>query len=385
MAIIDVVKWNAIDDLYAWKYPSEELSTWTQLIVSESQEAVLLKGGEMIGPFPPGRHALSTENIPLLSKLINIPFGGRSPFSAEVWFVNKAIPLDVKWGTSDAMQILDPVYQIMLPVRANGQYGVQIENSRKFLSKLVGTMPSFDREKLVAYFRGLIVTRAKDAIAKAILEQNVSILQISSRLNQISDSLKMQLAGEFGEFGLKAISFFVNSISTPEDDPAVQKLKSALAKRAEMNIVGYSYQQERSFDVMQSAAQNEGNAAGASLMGAGIGLGMGAAVGGALNQSMGGVVQNMQAGNAPMPQMTCPRCNLPNPAGTRFCSGCGNALAQQPAPPPLMPCPKCGLAAPRGTKFCSGCGQPLVVACTQCGQELADNAHFCGNCGQPRG
>ncbi|MDO9233585.1 MAG: SPFH domain-containing protein [Methylotenera sp.] len=379
MAIIDIVKWNASDDLYAWKFPSEELSTWTQLIVSESQEAVLLKGGQMLGPFGPGRHTLSTENIPLLTSLFSLPFGGRSPFTAEVWFVNKAIPLDVKWGTAEPMQVLDPLYQVMLPVRANGQYGVQIEDTKRFLIKLVGTMSAFDREKLVSYFRGVIVTKAKDAIAKIILQQNVSILKVASRLNEISESLKQQLTPDLEEFGLKVVNFYVSSISTPEDDPAVQKMKAALAKRAEMNIVGFTYQQERQFDVLQTAAGNEGQA-NSTLMGAGMGLGMGVAMGNALNQSMGSAAQNIQTATA---SIACPKCNVQNPAGARFCTGCGNQFNAPPQAPTIK-CGKCNAESPQGAKFCSGCGQKLAAFCIKCGQELMPDSKFCANCGQPQ-
>ena len=378
MAIIDVVKWNATDSIYAWKFPNEELSTWTQLIVSESQEAVLVKEGQMIGPFGPGRHTLSTENVPLLSSLFKLPFGGRSPFTAEVWFVNKAIPLDVKWGTSEPIQVLDPLYQVMLPVRANGQYGVQIDDSKKFLIKLVGTMPSFDRDKLVSYFRGVIVTRAKDAIANIIVAQNVSILQIATRLNAISDSLKSELAPDLADFGLKIVNFFVSSVSTPEDDPAVQKMKAALAKRAEMNIVGFNYQQERQFDVMQAAAANEGGAINPAL-GAGIGLGMGVAMGGTMHQAITGVAQqSMQpAQNAGL----CNKCNTSYPTGSRFCPACGNPAATSAAPQTIR-CGKCGTELPQGSKFCSGCGQKQGGYCGGCGQEVAGGAKFCGHCGQ---
>lgn len=380
MAIIDVVKWNADDTLYAWKFPHEELSTWTQLIVSESQEAVLLKGGQMIGPFGPGRHTLSTENIPLLSSLFKLPFGGRSPFTAEVWFINKAIPLDVKWGTAEPVQVLDPLYQVMLPVRANGQYGVQIQDSRKFLTKLVGTMPSFDRDKLVSYFRGVIVTRAKDAIANVIGTQNVSILQIATKLNIISDSLKAELAPDLSEFGLRIINFFVSSISTPEDDPAVQKMKTALAKRAEMNIVGFSYQQERQFDVMQAAASNEGGAIN-PVLGAGIGMGMGVAMGGAMGQTMSGVAQqSMQPFSG---AVSCKKCNTSYPTDSRFCPGCGNPVATT-AVAPAIPCGRCGASLPQGVRFCSECGEKQDKHCGKCGQEVANGAKFCGHCGHPQ-
>lgn len=91
MAVIEVVKYNGAPDVFAWKYPSEELGTWTQLIVNESQEAVLYKGGKALDVFPSGRHTLSTQNIPLLNHIINLPFGKRSPFTAEVWYVNKLL------------------------------------------------------------------------------------------------------------------------------------------------------------------------------------------------------------------------------------------------------------------------------------------------------
>ena len=102
MALIDVVKWDAAGDELMWKFPNSELSTMTQLIVHESQWAMLYKDGQRLDTFGAGRHTLSTNNLPLLNKLVNLPFGGQSPFKAEVWFVNKAIPLDLNrvewWG-----------------------------------------------------------------------------------------------------------------------------------------------------------------------------------------------------------------------------------------------------------------------------------------------
>src|ERR1700676_3160425 len=99
MAKLDLVKWDAQSDAsVVWKCPSQELSTWTQLIVNESQEAFLVRGGVYEGPFGAGRHTLSTENVPVIRSLFGLPFGGRSPFTAEVWYVNKATNLNVKWG-----------------------------------------------------------------------------------------------------------------------------------------------------------------------------------------------------------------------------------------------------------------------------------------------
>lgn len=376
MAIIDVVRWDAPDSVYAYKYPSNELSTWTQLIVAESQEAVLLKEGQMIGPFTAGRYTLDTDNVPLLTSLFKLPLGGKSPFTASVWFVNRTQPLDVRWGTADPVQVQDPRYAIMLPVRAYGQYGVQVDDTRKFLTKLVGTMGSFDRDQLVSYFRGIILTLAKDAIANYIVRRKISVLEISANLKELSGELQAAIEPEMAEFGLKLIRFTVNSISVPEDDPAVARLKEALAQKASYDILGTNIQQQRSFDVMQDAASNQG-AAVAAPMGAGMGLGMGVAIGQGMGQAMGGVAQTVQPAG-----LVCPGCHAANPPGTSFCAACGTRLA--PAPVAAGgPCRQCGKALPAGAKFCPDCGTKTVAFCSKCGTELAPGAKFCPNCGTP--
>jgi len=297
MALVDVVQWNAPRGVYAVKHPQKDLGTWTQLIVQETQEAMLMKEGRYFGPFPPGRHTLDTKNFPLLEKFMRIPFGGKTPFTAEVWFVNKATALDVKWGTATPMQLKDPTYNIMLPVRSFGQFGIKVGDTKKFLEKLVGTLPAFTEDSLVSYFRGVVLARAKDLIAEHILHQKISILEISAYLSDVSDLLEGHLGQEFEEYGLELQKFRVISISTPEDDPAVVRLKDALAKKAEMDIIGFNYQQERSFEVMQAAAANEGASSG--VMGAGMGAGMGIGMGAAMGGQMGGMMGQMNTSTPP--------------------------------------------------------------------------------------
>lgn len=274
MAVVEVVKYNGTPDVFAWKYPSEELGTWTQLIVNESQEAVLFKGGKALDVFGSGRHTLETANIPFLSKVINLPFGGRSPFTAEVWYINKVHSLDIKWGTATPIQLQDPKYGIFAPVRSFGQFGIKIEDSKKFLVKLVGTLATFDKQSLLKYFRGLYVTKVKDTISSYLVHKQISLLEINAYLDELSTYMKERIEPTMNDYGISLVNFFVNDINIPEDDSAVKKLKDALAKRAEMNIVGYSYQQERSFDTLEGAATNPGSAS-SGLMGAGMGLGMG--------------------------------------------------------------------------------------------------------------
>jgi len=385
MAIVDRLKWNAADDVYAWKYPSEELSTWTQLIVNESQEAILIKEGQMIGPFGPGRHTLDTKNYPYLSELFKLPFGKKTPFTAEVWFVNKAIPLDVKWGTSDPIQLQDPKYNIMVPVRAFGQYGVQIEDSRKFVTKLVGTMPEFNRQQMVSYFRSIMVQQAKTSISKEFIRNKISILEISAHLDEIAAGLQSSLATVLSEFGVKLIKFNISSINAPDDDPAIMRLKDALAKKAEMDIVGYNYQQERSFDTMETAAGNEGTA-NSGLMGAGIGMGMGLGVGGSMGSAMGQMGQQLDGMSSDQGK-PCPKCQQMVGSNIKFCGKCGyqidsSGVTNPTASSETFPCDKCGCEIIKGAKFCPNCSDP-VFACPECGADNPEDAAECKSCNAP--
>lgn len=385
MAVIDLVKWDGNPSILAWKFPSQELSTWTQLIVNESQEAYLVKGGVYQGPFGAGRHTLSTENIPLLRTLIGIPFGGKSPFTAEVWYVNRASNLDVKWGTPDPIQLQDPKYQLMVPVRAFGQYGIRIIDAKKFLLKLVGTLPSFDVATLSDYFKGVFTTKIKSGIANVIIKNGVSVLEISTQLEILSDMLKESLAPAMEEYGVGLAQFNIHSINVPEDDSAVITLKAALAKRTEMGLLGFNYQQERSFDVLQTAAGNEGTAG--NIMGAGMGMGMGMAIGGSMGGAFAQVTPQMQTNMtqpaAIPPQIVCAKCNASNVQGTQFCSSCGNALAgaTNEVKQPTVTCDKCNTIIPKGSRFCPNCADP-VNACPACGEDNPTEAIQCRRCGK---
>ncbi|MCI8348732.1 MAG: SPFH domain-containing protein [Firmicutes bacterium] len=405
MAIVEVVKYSGNPNVFAWKYPNEELGTWTQLIVNESQEAVLFKGGKALDVFQSGKHTLDTENIPILNKIINLPFGGRSPFSAEVWYINKVNSLDIKWGTSSPIQLQDPKYSIFVPVRAFGQFGIRIDDSKKFLVKLVGTLPMFDQESIVKYFKGIYLTKVKDVISSYLIHKKISIMEINAYINELSLYIQEKVGPIFDEYGIKLINFYVNDISVPEDDSAVKKLKDALAKRAEMEILGYNYQQERSFDTLEGAAKNSGSSA--NIMGAGIGLGMGVNMGSAFGNQFGGIVKNIDidAQNG----KPCPECGAMVPAGKRFCPDCGCEMKNKEenvdnssvicsncgtkykktmkfcpeCGDKYNPCPKCGKDLNEGVEICPECGYEKPKPCPHCGTLLPDsNVKFCPECGQ---
>lgn len=372
MAIVEVIKYNGTSDVFAWKYPCEELGTWTQLIVNESQEAVLFKGGKALDVFGSGRHTLDTQNIPLLNKIINLPFGGRSPFTAEVWYVNKLFKLDIKWGTASPIQIQDSKYGIFIPLRANGIFGIQIYDSKKFLVKLVGTMSVFDEHSIVQYFRGLYVAKVKDAISSYVVKKRISVLEINAYIDELSAFIKEQIEAEMSDYGIELTSFYVNEISMPEDDDAVQKLKDALTKKAEMSIVGYNYQQERSFDTMEAAVKNESMGA-APFMGAGMGIGMGFGAGGVMAQSIS-EISGQTVLNSSTETEVCPQCHAKISPNQRFCGACGYKL--------LKTCPKCKAILQKNVKFCPECGEPIVRRCAKCGAFVVDDDKFCPECGE---
>lgn len=372
MAILSVIKHEGPNNLLVWKAPHEDFNTKSQLIVHESQEAVFFKNGQALDTFGPGRHTLDTQNIPLLRKLINLPFGGDSPFHCEVYFINKVHSMDIRWGTANHIPIQDPVHGVILPIGANGQFAVQVTDSSKLLTKLVGTIPAFTHDELISYFRGILMTNIKDYIAKKMVQDKLTFLEVHAHLKEISDALAADLQEAFDEYGIRLVNFCVNAIIIPENDPSYIQLRQALSRKAEMGILGYTYHEQRTFDVLEGAAKNEGG--GAAFIGAGMGLGMGAGMGGFMNQAMGKSMENIAPSGAPAqtPAGTAPTAPQTQAAAPAQTAG---------AKPGMTFCPHCGEMVPEG-KFCCSCGQPLVKPkrfCPECGTEAV--GRFCVNCG----
>lgn len=297
MAIIDVVKYQAQDGEFVWKFPSEDLRIGTQLVVNISQTAFFVKGGKIYDQYENGTHTLKSENIPLLNKLINLPFGGSTPFQAEVWYVNLISKMDVKWGTPTPIQLEDPKYGVIVPLRAFGQYGYKVSNPRLFLETLVGNMTTFSADKINDYFKGKVLSSLTSLISSKLIKDSVSVLEINALLDEMSSFAIEKLNADFNKFGIELVNFNFISINVPEEDPSIIKLKEAKDLAAKVRIVGRDiYQMDRSFDVLDKAAQNEGGAVG-NLMGAGIGLGVGLGAG---NQ-MGNIAGNLNTNTPPPP------------------------------------------------------------------------------------
>jgi membrane protease subunit (stomatin/prohibitin family) len=281
MAIIDIVKYQNADGELCHKFESDDLRLGTQLVVHPAQTAFFIKGGVICDEFTSGTYRIDTQNIPILNKIMNLPYGSDSPFQAEVWFVNQTAKLNLPWGTPHPIQVEDPRYHIIVPLRAHGQYGIRITNPRLFIETLIGNMGSFSTEQIDQFYKGKIISALNTLLAQQVVSNSVSVLDINTLLLAMSDAINSQLNEILGKYGVSIIEFAIMSVTFPQDDESVIKLKNAKDLAARLAITGRDvYQMERSFDVMEKAASNEG--AGGQMMGLGVGLGAGMNVGNAV-------------------------------------------------------------------------------------------------------
>ena len=340
MAMIDVVRFDGLKsrDWLIYKYPSEDLVLGTQLIVQEGQVALFVKGGVIADVFYPGTYKLKTDNLPILKTLIKIPFGWRTPFSAEIYFINTTVRLDVNWGTIDPIQLIDPKYHIKLRIRAFGQMGLQIK-------EVIGAMQKADVvkiNKIKEYFRGVLVIKAKSAIADAIITNSISALEISPKLEELSERVKEQVIPGFEKYGLSVVNFFIQSINLPDED--IEAINRILEDKAAFEIMGDGrYATKRSFDVYEGAANNQSGVAGAFAAG-GIGLGAAMNMGASMGQTVGNPIQREET-------KACLSCGAQIPVSSKFCPECGFNNSE-------IIC-ECGNKLAPGTKFCPECGKKV--------------------------
>ena len=372
MAIISVIKFNGNENELIWKFPNEEIATWSQLIVNETQEVLFLKDGKICDLFTAGKYTLDTENIPLLNTFINLPFGSASPFKAEVWFINKLSNLNIAWGTPSPIQIQDPKYKIYISLRSFGQFGIKIIDSTLFFKKLVGTNGRLTAQSLNNYFKGIYLTKVKDTISSYLVNRNIGILEINAYLEELSQYITKKINPIFNEYGVELINFYVNDINFPDDDESVIILKNALAKKAEMDIVGYNYTQERSFNTLEGAATNPGSGMANNFIGAGIGVSLGSNIGNALSNDILPQMDTTSTKKIEVEKL-CSNCGEKNDFEQKYCQHCGHEQFKK--------CRSCGAVQKNTTaKFCCDCGQSLIKKCTECSTLLEKNMKFCPNC-----
>ena len=357
MELLKVIKFEGDDETLVWKHPAEDFNTQSQLIVHESQEAILFRDGQALDSFGPGKYTLETQNIPLLRGLINIPTEGESPFHCEVYFINKAYALNLEWGTSSRFQVLDPTFQVPLNIGASGSMEFLVEDARKFLIKVVGTQRIVTTDKVLFYFREKTVTKVKSYLA-TIMGQ-VSYLAINQHLEEISEALKEKLNEDYAEYGINLINFYVSTIKVPDDD--TERIKDALNRKMEYGTLGYNWRDEQIAEISKRYASNPGSQDNPGSMVAQIPIAM--AFGEMLKNNLGDsfgnqlTVKGMAFGNTISNQnnnrIFCTNCGNELPIGSKFCNKCGKKIEDD------MHCPKCGLNISANDNFCLNCGNKL--------------------------
>jgi len=371
---LEVIEWfDETGETIVQRIPAEgsgEIKMGAQLIVRENQVAVFFRDGKALDGLGPGRHTLSTMNLPILTKLLSLPFGFNSPFKAEAIFVNMKLFTDLKWGTKEPILFRDKEFG-PIRLRAFGSHTMRVNNPLLFVNTMVGTQGAFTTDKVKDYLRDAIVSRLID-----LLGENIeSLLDLASMYDELASAAKVRIGDQFTKYGMELVDFFIQAITPPEE---VQKV---LDERTAAGVMGgvdnrqmNQYMKYKAMNALESAAENPGGAAGGAMtgMGMGAGMGIGMMMPGMMQQSMGGGGQAQQA-----PTVPCPKCGTHNPTGGKFCSNCGGPMVA------TVKCPACNFDAPEGAKFCPNCGNKLggAAKCPKCSSDLEPGAKFCPNCG----
>jgi len=242
------------------------------------------------------------------------------------------------------------------------------------LTELIGAVGDSDIVKfdtVINYFKGVTVTRVKTIIADTVIRKKISVLEISPMLEELSLETEASISREFERFGISVVNFYVSSVNFPDED--FDLINKILGEKAAFDIIGDNrYNVKRSFDVMETAAGNEG---GGNIAAAGIGLGLGAGAGLAVGHTFANAAGNvLETQTAKVP---CGNCGMPNDSNAKFCGNCGNKTA-----PAKIECPACQAVLTSNMKFCSECGTSMQKkSCPSCHHNNAPGAKFCAECG----
>lgn len=349
MALMDLIEFvDEQGNEMAHRIPEQgsgEFKIGSQMIVREMQWAVFFRDGKAYDVFGPGRHTLSTQNIPLLTSAITTPLWGDTPFRCEVYYVSQRTFTDLKWGTMEPILFRDAEFK-MIRLRSNGIYSFQIVDPKLFVVKLVGTRGIFTNAQIEDFLRGMIIGRLSDILGESL----DSVLDLPRYFDELGAGLKARLRDDFAQYGLAIVDFLINAISPPED------VQRRIDERTGMEAIGGMdrYFQFKAAQAIGDLARNGGGGEGGdgtsvgSAATAGLGLGAGAGLG----MMIPGMLQQALAGGA-QPKVRCPNCSADIPFNSRFCPNCGTNLQA------TVTCPECKATVPTSTKFCPNCGHDM--------------------------
>ncbi len=345
--LLKVIEWKEeTTDRIVYRYEMtdrDEIMNGCQLIVTESQVAMLVSQGQIADVFGPGRHRLETNNIPILTKIAGWKYGFNSPFKADVYYVNTKQFINQTWGTTNPVMMNDAEFG-PVRIRAYGKYSFKVADAPLFMREIFGTNRDYTTAALKDYFKGIIVSNFSSSLGKA----KIPVLEIASQYNELGDKLLTSLADDFSAIGINLVAMYVENVSLPEE------VEKAIDKRTSVGVMSDkmgSYVTYESAGAMRDAAQNPSG----GIAGAGVGIGAGLSMGAMMSEAL------KNAKDDPRPESKTPSASKE----AVVCSNCGNSM-------------------PAGSKFCPECGTKVPSArfCSECGTKLTPTAKFCPECGK---
>lgn len=330
MAVLDLIEYpNEQSNELVHRIPEDdsgEFRLGSQLIVRESQQVVFVRDGKALDVFGPGRHTLSTNNVPMLGGIIGALFGGDSPFKAEAYFVSMRQFTDLKWGSASPLVYRDSELGV-IRLRAFGTYSIRVKDPQILVNQFVGARGNFTTGSIEDFLRSIILNQFNDLLG----DVHTSILDIQKMTLDVATAARLSLADSFTRIGLELITFNISAITPPEEVMKRIDERSSMAAIGDMG----AYTQFKAAQAIGDAANNPGGAGDATSTGVGLGAGIG------LGSIMANAFQNPQnqqnqqqppaqaapaAAAAAAATISCPSCKATIPAGSKFCPECGNKI-----------------------------------------------------------
>lgn len=334
--LLKVIEWNDnTSDTLVYRFPmnGKKIMCGSSLTVKESQCAIFVNNGKIADIFLPGMYKLNTSSLPILSALMAWPSGFKSPFSAEVYFVNTKQFTNQKWGTTNPITLRDADFG-QIRVRGYGMFSFRVEDPEKMLKELFGTNSSFRTGDIIDYLKSFIVSGLSDTIA----ESRISALDLSANLMEFNEACKKQVGDRFRELGLELVNLICENFSFPEE------VEKAIDTRTSMGVMDDKMDTFVKYQAAHAMRESANNDSG-NLASTGLNFGAGLAMSNLFSNAINNPTPPQQNNNS----KACPSCNFMNAQNAKFCANCGYSFAPRV-------CPDCKTQVQNGTKFCPNCG-----------------------------